>query len=162
MYKEGVIENISIKERKTGQFGDFAGFSIKIDGVWYSAGLASADKHTNELIPRDKDKKQLKEGMKVDFKYTTNDKGYHEVEKGTLAILGSQTATSNPPTNQPTPQPTVHAGVVTTAAGTAMKLNALDISVSIAALEYRDCEVPQNLTAVLLEKADKIVNWAAK
>ena len=101
-YKEGIIETISIKERRTGNFGDFAGFSIKVDGVWYSAGLASADKQTNELIPRDKDKKQLKEGMRVDFKYTTNDKGYHEVERGTLAILG-QTA---PPTQQPQQQVT--------------------------------------------------------
>jgi hypothetical protein len=103
-YKEGIIETISIKERRTGNYGDFAGFSIKVDGVWYSAGLASADKNTNELIPRDKDKKPLTQGMKVDFKYTTNDKGYHEVEKGSLAILGAQQAP--PPTQEhPAQQP---------------------------------------------------------
>lgn len=102
-YKEGVIEQINIKDRKTGQYGDFAGFSIKIDGVWYSAGLANADKATGALVPRDKDKKPLANGTKVDFKYTTNEKGYHEVEKGTLAVIAAQTAQQ--PVQQPT-QPT--------------------------------------------------------
>lgn len=100
-YKEGVIEQINIKDRKTGQYGDFAGFSIKIDGVWYSAGLANADKATGALVPRDKDKKPLANGTKVDFKYTTNDKGYHEVEKGTLAVVG---AAVQPPPGQQAPQ----------------------------------------------------------
>ena len=125
--------------------------------MWYSAGLASADKQTNELIPRDKDKKQLREGMKVDFKYTTNDKGYHEVEKGTLAVVGQVAPPINPPIVPPPPptqQPTV--------ANTAMKLNALDIAVSIASLEFRDKDVPENLTVSLLEKADRILNWANK
>lgn len=156
---KGKVEQISIKEPQDGQYGRWANYGIKVSGAWHN-GKVTEDKYTKQFVVKDKDHKEVAVGAEVEFVVTEtvkDGKTYVNIDPKTMTQKGSQAAT--PPVQQPqqkTGQPT------TTTAGTAMKLNALDIAVNIAALELRDSEVPENLTSSLLEKADKIINWANK
>ena len=152
-YKKGKVQSILVKETREGKFGKFANYALKIDDAYYN-GIAS--EHNGAIKVQDSAYALITEGSEVEFMFATNDKGYNDIDKKTLKVLGAVTAT---PTSE---QPKAPGTTVTTTAGTAMKLNALDIAVSIAALEYRDKDVPNNLAMDLIEKADKILNWANK
>lgn len=156
---KGKVEQISIKEPQDGQYGRWANYGIKVSGAWHN-GKVTEDKYTKQFVVKDKDHKEVAVGAEVEFVVTEtvkDGKTYVNIDPKTMTQKGSQAAT------QPAQQPQQKTGqLTTTAAGTAMKLNALDIAVNIAALELRDSEVPENLTSSLLEKADKIINWANK
>ena len=158
---KGKVEQISIKEPQDGQYGRWANYGIKVNGAWHN-GKVTEDKYTKQFVVKDKDHKEVTIGSEVEFvvvETVKDGKTYVNIDPKTMTQKGSQAATATTPVQQP-PQKTGQ--LTTTTAGTAMKLNAPDIAVSIAALEYRDKDVPNNLAMDLIEKADKILNWANK
>lgn len=94
---KGVVEQISIKDRKTGKYGDFANYGIKVNDSWYN-GVANADKKTGEIIVKDKNYNVVKEGMEVEFVLEERN-GFSSINSKMFTILSS--GSSVPEQEQP-------------------------------------------------------------
>ena len=76
---EGVVEAVSVKERKT-KFGQKNATSFKINGLWLSGGFKEYD---------------IDKGDEVSCTYETNDAGYHDVTGIAVTAKGAAPPTAN-------------------------------------------------------------------
>jgi len=134
-YKKGVVEFISLKEVKEGQYGKFAPYSLKIGEEWFS-GLANEDKYKKVVVVKDSNHNEVLQGMEVEFMYDVNDK-YNNIDKKTLKVLASGSAVQQPVQSpvQPTP-------VKQQSADKSYEVALLDTSAKMASLVFRDIAVP--------------------
>jgi len=94
-YAKGIVQQISIKDRRSGQHGDFANFGINVNGTWHN-GTCNADKNTNELVIKDKNWNVVKVGMEVEFMTSPDKQGYEKIDRKTMMILSSGSGASQP------------------------------------------------------------------
>lgn len=104
---KGTVQQISVKERKSGEYRDWASFGIKVNDTWYNGAL-NADKKTNELVLKDKDYNPVLDGMEVEF-LLVEKKGYKNIDSKTFKILASGSAVTQQVKEQPTGQVTEQA-----------------------------------------------------
>jgi len=101
-YKKGVVDGINLKQEREGQYGKFAGYGIKIGDEWFN-GVASTVKSLGRVAVIDKNYNEIKQGMEIEFMYSTNDKGFNDIDKKTLLAL-SAGGTSQPLQSNNVPQ----------------------------------------------------------
>ena len=100
-YTKGVVDGISMKDEREGQYGKFAGYGIKIGEQWFN-GVANHVKSLNRVAVVDKNYNEIKQGMEIEFMHEKNDKGYENIDKKTLLITSSGGASAAPQsTNTP-------------------------------------------------------------
>lgn len=99
---KGVVQQVSIKERRSGQYGDWASYGIKINDSWYNGAL-NADKQSNDLILKDKDYVTVTSGMEVEFLLVEKG-GYTNVDQKTFKVLSSGSGAQQPPQQEKVPQ----------------------------------------------------------
>jgi len=94
-YKKGVVQSIVMREAKEGKFGKFANYALKIDDVYYNS---IASEHNGKIEIKDAAYALISEGTEVEFMFSVNDKGYNDIDKKTLKVIGGQ------PKSAPAPQ----------------------------------------------------------
>jgi hypothetical protein len=92
-YKKGIVQGVVVREPKEGKFGKFSNYALKIDDVYYNS---IASEHNGEIKVQDSTYALIKEGCEVEFMYSTNDKGYHDIDKKTLKVTGGRQEPTKP------------------------------------------------------------------
>ena len=163
---KGVVQQISVKEPKEGQYGKWANYGIKVNEKWYNGAL-NADKKTGLLTLKDKSYNEVCIGMEVQFVLEdkkVGDKTYSNINPKLFDIISSgmgaatnqQQQGYHPPTqeqNKPAPHQVVPAQTVEPAMYDAI-LNSVCYgnAIQMAILKHKEKPVPVDID----EKIDRM------
>jgi len=160
-YAKGIVDAISIKDRKSGQHGDFANYGIKLktpNGEEWFNGVCNADKNTNQLVVKDKNFNEVTIGMEVEFMTQPDKQGYEKIDRKTFTALSGSKQPTQQPTVKPTPQqPTQQCGVTMQQLLEEILTNRAMLAALIA---FHGKEMPKEIDDLLARKAKSLIDQA--
>lgn len=148
----GVVEAISVKEPRDGEHGKWAGYGIKVNGVWYN-GRVGADKQTGALTVKCKKYQEVLNGMEVKFiieESTGKDgKVYMNINQKMFDIIASGSAVSKPEQKPVAQQPVEQEKVANTPPQTSRKDELVQsvctgMSAAMALVKFEGKELPND------------------